>query len=63
MKVFNVSYKSNEVYQAILIKAESEEQAVQFFKTHKPDAEIFGATEMQDITEDIKKGKPIITAK
>ena len=63
MKVFNVSYKRNEVYQAILIKAESEEHAKQFFTERKPDAEICGVTEVFDISEDMKKGKPIITAR
>ena len=63
MKTFNVSYKRDEVYQAILVRAESEDHAEQFFKEHKPDAEIFGVTEVFDISEDMKKGKPIITAK
>lgn len=62
MKVFNVSYKRNEVYQAILIKAESAEHAQQFFKAYKPDAEIYGAAEVTDISEDMRKGKPLITA-
>ena len=61
MKIFNVSYKRNEVYQAILIRAESAEIAERFFKHRKPDAEICGVTEVFDITEDLRKGKPIIT--
>lgn len=63
MKVFNVSYKRNEVYQAILIRAESADHAEQFYKAYTPDAEICGTTEVHDISEDMKKGKPIITAK
>ena len=62
MKYYSVGYKRNEVCQSILVQAESEEHALQFFKGHKPDAEIYGATEVIDITEDLKKGKPIITA-
>ena len=62
MKVFNISYKLNEVCQAILIIAESAEQAARFFKKYKPYDEIYGAEEKKNINEDIKKGKPLISA-
>lgn len=63
MKHYNVSYVRDEVPQAILIKAQSEEQARRYFESYKPDAKIYGVTEQNDITEDVRKGKPIITAK
>nr|DAV45703.1 MAG TPA: hypothetical protein [Caudoviricetes sp.] len=63
MKAYNISYKHNGVYQAIIVKAESKEHAEQFFRAHKPDATVYGVQEQQSISEDIRKGKPIITAK
>lgn len=59
---FNVSYKRNEVYQAILVRAFTAQHAKRFFAEYKPDAEICGVTEVTDISEDMRKGKPIITA-
>lgn len=62
MKNFVVSYKRNNVYQALIVKAESLEAAENFFKGYKPDAVFYGATEREDISTEIKKGMPIITA-
>lgn len=42
MKTFEISYKRNDVYQAILINAETAETAVAYFNEYKPDAEVIG---------------------
>lgn len=60
MKYYNVSFERSNVYQANLVQAASEEQARRIFEEHKPDAKICGITEQANITEDLKKGKPII---
>lgn len=60
MKFYNVSFEKNNVYQANLVQAANEEQAKRIFEERKPDAKICGITEQADITEDLRKGKPII---
>ena len=63
MKYFEISYERNNVPQAIIIKAESHEAAESVFKGYKPDAIIAGVTEKADITNELRKGMPIVTAK
>lgn len=62
MKNFIFSYYKNGVYQAIIVKAENEEIAKEVFKEDRK-VDYIGITEKQDITEEIKKGMPIIFAK
>lgn len=63
MKNFIVSYKRNEVYQALIVKAESLDEAESFFRKLTPDAILYGVREQNDISEEMRKGMPIITAK
>lgn len=63
MKNFIVSYKHNEVYQALIVKAESLDAAESFFKNYKPDAILYGVREQSNISTELKKGMPIITAR
>lgn len=63
MKAYNIGYRRNGIYQAITVIAKSKEHAEQFFRAYKPDATVYGVQEQQSISEDIRKGKPIITAK
>ena len=60
VKVFNISFKVNNVYQANLIKGYSEEQVTEYFKTYKPNAEILGVKVATK--DDEKPGKPVIDA-
>lgn len=62
MKYFDIGYERNSVSQSIIVKAESAKQAERFFKAHEPDAVFYGIYEKTNIDEDIRKGKPIITA-
>lgn len=59
MKNFIISYYKNGVYQALIVKAETEEQAKEFFREYR-ETDVIGITEKEDITEEIKKGMPII---
>lgn len=63
MKNFIVSYKRNEVYQALIVKAASLDEAESFFRNLNPDAILYGVREQNDISEEMRKGMPIITAK
>lgn len=62
MKNFIVSYERNNVCQALIVKAENLETAESFFKNRKPDAVFYGIREQANISTEIKKGMPIITA-
>ena len=57
---YNVSYKNNGVTQAILVKADTQEQATELFQKNKPSAEIYGVELKTNINEDLRKGKPIM---
>lgn len=63
MKNFIVSYERNNVFQALIVKAESLDAAENFFRGYKPDAVLYGVTQRNDITAEIKKGMPIVTAR
>ena len=58
IKTFNILFKVNDVYQANLIKGYSEEQVTEYFKAHKPKAEILGVK--LATKDDEKPGKPVI---
>lgn len=60
VKVFNISFKANDVYQANLIKGYSEEQVTEYFKAYKPNAEVLGVKVATK--DDEKPGKPVIDA-
>lgn len=60
MKAYNISYKHRKVYQAIIVMAESEHAAERYMKAYKPKAEILSVSPVEDMTEEIKKGKPVL---
>lgn len=43
--LFQISYKKGTVYQSILVKAATKEDAINKFTKHKPDAEVIGVNE------------------
>ena len=43
--LFQISYKKGTVYQSILVKATTKEDAINKFTKHKPDAEVIGVNE------------------
>lgn len=57
--IFDVSYKQNDVYQANYVKAYSEEEVKEYFKTKRQDAEYLGATNI-GMRSVLKPGKPVI---
>ena len=59
MKNFIISYQKNNVYQAIIVKAETEENARKCFAEHRK-VDIIGMREQENINEEIRKGMPII---
>lgn len=59
MKQYNISYKNDEVYQAILINAENEATATAYFKQHTPTAEVLGCDEAT--ADHQRPGKPCLT--
>lgn len=63
-RAYSIGYKSNGVYQSINVIAESAEQAKQYFKEHKPDAIVYGATAISEkqLDADGNKGKPLLIA-
>ena len=62
MKNFYISYERDGVYQALIIKANSEEEASTCMWMRKPDAVVLRITEKDDISTEMRKGMPIITA-
>ena len=63
MKNFIVGYKRNEVFQAMIVKAESLDEAERFFKAYKSDAILYGLREQTNIDEEQRKGMPIVVAR
>ena len=57
--IFDVSYKQNDIYQANYVKAYSEEEVKEYFKTKRQDAEYLGATNI-GMRSVLKPGKPVI---
>lgn len=62
IKNYLISYESNGVYQALIIKATALEIAVRYMLQHKPKAELIAVTEKADITTEIRKDMPILMA-
>ncbi len=56
---YNVSYVRNDVPQTILVEAETEFDAREYFKEYKPDASIYGVDEATG--DDMRPGKPVLT--
>ena len=62
MKNFIASYQKDCVYQAIIVQAETEEQAINFFHKDRKNAVLIGIHEKLNINEELKKGMPVIKA-
>ena len=62
MKNFIVSYKKDGMYQALIVKAETEENARKRFIEYRK-VDIIGIREQESINEEIQKGMPIIFTK
>lgn len=62
MKAYDISYKHRGVYQAIIVMAESKHAAERYMRAYKPKAEILNISPVKDMNEEMKKGKPILTA-
>lgn len=60
MNKYEVSYIRNNVYQAIIVEAETPDHATHYFQSIRPDATICGTREATSC--DLKPGKPIIKA-
>jgi hypothetical protein len=61
MKTYEVSYEKNGIYQSTIVKAQSEESARDFIKDCK-NVDCIGCREKADISEDVRKGKPVLQA-
>lgn len=61
MKNYEVSYKKNGVYQSAIVKAQNEESAKKFIENYKY-VDCIRCNEKEDISEDVRKGKPILQA-
>lgn len=57
--LFQISYKKGTVYQSILVKAATKEDAINKFTKHKPDAEVIGVNEYPNP----HFGEPILDSK
>lgn len=59
MTQYNISYQRNNVYQTILVNAQSDAAAVAYFQQYKPGADIIGC----DVAtrDDQRPGKPVLT--
>lgn len=55
---FNISHKTNGVYQTVLVEATTQEIAEAYFREKKPDSELLNIHEAR--TEDFKPGKPVL---
>lgn len=62
MKHFIVSYESNNVHQSLIVNARNIDEAENFFRESDTDAVLYGIREKTDITEEMNKGMPILTA-
>lgn len=60
IKNYLISYESNGVYQALIIKATALEIAVRYMLQHKPKAVLIAVSEKADITAEVRKGMPIL---
>lgn len=61
MKNYEVSYKKNGVYQSAIVKAQNKESAKKFIENCKY-VDCISCNEKADISEDVRKGKPILQA-
>lgn len=61
MKNYEVSYKKNGIYQSAIVKALNKESAKKFIENYKY-VDCISCSEKADISEDVRKGKPILQA-
>lgn len=62
MKFFEINYKSNGFYSSVLIKADAEDTAIDFYKKRKANVEIISVGEIINIQEFQRKGIKILNA-
>lgn len=57
---YTISFEENKVAQVVIVEASTDEAAMSYFKSRKPDANIYGVRDTQPY--DMKPGIPVLVA-